>query len=88
MSAYSRSFLMKYMEEALAECYAQLRVNGITALPVGIRFPVANGYMTLSQLYLEGAALGTVIIGTTQFVIRFVASDGGTGANSSDAGSN
>jgi hypothetical protein len=74
MSAYKRSALMRYLEEALAETYAQLRVNGISGLPTGIRFPVANGYITISQIYAEGAAIGTIVIGTMSFNVIFVPS--------------
>jgi len=74
-SAYQRSAFMKYLEEALAETYAQLRVNGFSALPTGIRFPVKNGYVTISQLYTEGAAVGTIVIGTMSFTVTFVPSD-------------
>ena len=74
-SAYLRSALLKYLEEALAETYAQLRVNGISELPTGIRFPVKNGYVTLSQLYVEGAAIGTIVVGTMSFTVTFVPSD-------------
>lgn len=44
---YNRSYLLRYLEEAIAETVAQLRVNGFskTNLIRGIRFPVDNGYM-------------------------------------------
>ena len=76
-SAYQRSAFLKYLEEALAETYAQLRVNGIHELPTGIRFPVKNGYVTATQLYTEGAAIGTIVIGTLSFRITFVPSEPG-----------
>jgi hypothetical protein len=71
-SAYVRSALLKYLEEALAETYAQLRVNGISELPTGIRFPVKNGYVTISQLRVEGTAIGTIVIGTMSFNVTYV----------------
>jgi hypothetical protein len=49
---------MTYLEEALAETVAQLRVNGLHGLMTGIRLPIANGYIALQQLACEGAAIG------------------------------
>jgi hypothetical protein len=72
MSAYSRSAVMRYLEEALAESFAQLRVNGLSAVMTGIRFPVATGYMTLQALACEGAEIGTIVLGTQRFSVQFV----------------
>ena len=58
MSGYLRSALLRYLEEALAETVAQLKVNGFRGLVEGIRFPVANGYMVITDLASEGAAIG------------------------------
>jgi len=60
--AYHRSAFLKYLEEALAESYAQLRVHGIRNLPDGIRFPIKYGYVTLRAVVTE-AAIGTVLFG-------------------------
>jgi len=68
MAAYERSAFLRYLEEALAESYAQLRVNGIQGLPTGIRFPIANGYVTLSAVLAE-AAIGTVVIGGITYYV-------------------
>ena len=62
MAADHRSATLRYIEEALAEGYAQLLVNGIRGLPTAIRFPVANGYVTMQELAVEGA-IGTISIG-------------------------
>lgn len=72
MSAYSRSAIMRYLEEMLAETFAQLRVNGVQGLMTGIRFPVRNGYMTLQQLACEGAEVGKITVGTEQFSVQVV----------------
>ena len=72
MSAYSRSALMTYLEEALAETVAQLRVNGLQGLMTGIKFPIANGYISLQQLACEGAEIGTVVVGTQRFSAQFI----------------
>jgi hypothetical protein len=78
MSAYLRSALLQFLEEAMAETYAQLRVNGITALPTGIKFPVVNGYVTITALANEGAAIGTIVVGTQQFVVTFIPAQPGS----------
>jgi len=67
MSLYARSALLRYLEEALAEGYAQLRVNGLADALGAIRFPLQGGYMTVSQLLTEGQALGTITLGGTLF---------------------
>ena len=65
LSAYMRSALLKYLEEALAEGYAQLRVNGLLEAVAALRFPLTNGYVTVSQLVSEGTAIGTIVVGGT-----------------------
>jgi hypothetical protein len=64
ISGYNNLELLKYLEEALAESYAQLRVNGIKGLPAGIRFPIENGYVTLSGVLQEAAIGAAIYIGT------------------------
>jgi len=71
-SAYTRSAILQYLEEGLAETIAQLAVNGISGLITGIRFPIANGYLTLQQLACEGAAIGTITVGTQRFSVQVV----------------
>jgi hypothetical protein len=65
MSAYSRSALMRYLEEALAEGYAQLRINGLASAVEALRFPLTGGYVTVSTIGMEGAAIGTITLGGT-----------------------
>jgi len=73
LSAYGRSALLQYLEEALAESYAQLRMGGgIRGLLVGIKFPLAEGYVTISQMAGEGIAIGNITIGSAQFTVRVV----------------
>jgi hypothetical protein len=71
-SMYSRSALLLYLEEALAETGAQLYVNGVGGLLTGLRFPVANGYVTLQTMVCEGAQIGTIMVGTQQFSVQFI----------------
>ncbi len=67
MSAYSRSALLRYIEEALAEGYAQLRVNGLADALAAYRFPLQNGYLTVAQLASESGAIGAIYLGGTLF---------------------
>lgn len=69
MSAYSRSALLRYTEEALAEGYGQLRVNGLLKAVGAFRFPLKEGYITISQLASEGKAIGTIVLGGTLFYV-------------------
>jgi hypothetical protein len=62
MKAYAKSQLCRYIEEALAESYAQVQVNGLRALPEGLKFPVTHGYVTVSRVIGE-AAIGTITYG-------------------------
>lgn len=73
ISAYTRSAILRYLEESLAESFAQIRVNGLGHLLTGIRFPVSNGYLTLQQLACEGAELGKIVFGTERFSVQFIA---------------
>lgn len=44
IKGYAKSQFLRYVEEALAETYAQLRVNGLKGLPDGIMFPLDNTF--------------------------------------------
>ena len=83
MAGYLRSALLQYLEEAMAETVAQLRVNGFSGVIEGIRFPVDNGYITISDMMSEGAAIGTITAGTQHFTVQFVA--GGAPASAPNA---
>jgi hypothetical protein len=71
MTAYEHSALCKYLEEALAESYAQVKVNGIRALPTGLRFPITNGYVKIGDLAGE-VAIGTVSYATLTYDVYLV----------------
>lgn len=72
MSSYLRSALLQYLEEAIAETVAQLRVNGLGGLLTGVKFPVANGYVSITALMSEGAAIGTIAAGAESFSVQFI----------------
>ena len=66
-SAYERSALLRYLEEAMAESFAQLKVHGVGKLITGIRFPVVNGYISVTQAAAEGVATGNIFVSGTMF---------------------
>jgi hypothetical protein len=75
MSAYERSSLLKYLEEGMAEGYAQLRVNGLAAAFKQYRFPIGDGvtgYVTASELVGEGVAIGAISFGGAMFFVYIV----------------
>jgi hypothetical protein len=74
MSAYSRSAILCYLEEGLAESVAQVSAYGVAGLLRGIRFPIANGYITLQQLSSEGIEIGTIVVGAQRFSVQIVVS--------------
>jgi len=74
MLGYQKSSFLRYVEEALAETYAQLRVNGVKGLLTGISFPVKKGYVTLSNVIREGA-LGTIVVGGVTYGVYYFANE-------------
>ena len=75
MSAYSRSALLRYLEEALAEGYGQLRVHGLADALGAHRFPLQGGYVTISQMADEGTAIGTIMLGGVLFRVSISLGD-------------
>jgi len=73
-SGYQRSFILRYLEEMLAETIALLRVKGVSKenILAGIKFPLKDAYeITLSNLRQEisGIFLGPVMVsGLTYYV--------------------
>ena len=72
-SGYEHSSFLRYLEEALAETYSQLRVNGFAGLPTGIAFPVRERYVTVSAVIKEGA-IGTVVVGGVTYGVYYATS--------------
>jgi hypothetical protein len=70
-SGFRKSQFLRYLDEALAETYAQLNVKGITGLPSGIQFRVKTGYVTLSGVATE-TAIGTVVLGGITYGVYVV----------------
>ncbi|WP_438854382.1 hypothetical protein [Agromyces sp. M3QZ16-3] len=78
MTLYKKSYILRGLEEALAETVAQLRVHGIKGLPTGLMFPIKNGYLsvsTLGQAAQLGAeiALGTVVVAGYSYTVYWIA---------------
>jgi hypothetical protein len=75
MASYSKSYLLRYLEEALAQTFALLKGNGfsIDNALTGIRFPVTHGYVTVVKLGEEarGILLGPVTVGGLVFNVVF-----------------
>lgn len=72
---YNKSYLLRYLEEMLAETFAQLKVKGITSknLFEGLQFPVSNGYVTITAMKAEagGLLLGPITVGGQVFNVIF-----------------
>lgn len=47
--------------------YGQLRVHGFAKALGALRFPLSNGYVTISQLAGEGVAIGAITLGGVLF---------------------
>ena len=62
IDAYARSWLLRYLEETLAEGFAQLRANGVLSTFKALYFPITEGYVTLSQVITEGTVIGTITL--------------------------
>jgi hypothetical protein len=63
VNSYNRSYVLRYLEEALAETIAQLRANGVSpnSLYQGVRFPLRTPqYVTIAGL---GTEVGATLLG-------------------------
>lgn len=72
---YNRSYLLRYLEEALCETIAQLRVKGINTANFleGVRFPVNYGYVSVVNIQAEGRGmlLGPINVGGQIFNVWY-----------------
>jgi hypothetical protein len=75
INGYQRSAFLQYLEEALAQGYGNLRVRGLSDALGSCRFPIANGYVTVSQLQAEGFAIGRIMLGGSAFWITLKLGD-------------
>lgn len=83
INGYAKSFLLRYLEEALAETVAQVGTYGLKNVLIGIKFPVKEGYVTLASMGTEagGIFLGPINAGGMSYRVYFspkVENDGKT----------
>jgi hypothetical protein len=69
-AGYERSHLYRYLEEALAEANAQLRVRGLKGLPDAMVFPLEGPDPYVSLTRVVGEALGaTIVVGGITYAV-------------------
>jgi hypothetical protein len=74
-NSYLQSYILRYLEEALAETFAQVKGNGWHSFFKGISFPFGeNGYVTLASMGNEakGILLGPISVGGMIFNVYFI----------------
>lgn len=63
ISGYARSALLRYLEEAMAETYAQMRARGVRGVVTGITFLLENGYLSIAEInVMQGVFLGVIVV--------------------------
>ncbi len=74
-NSYSKSYVLRYLEEALAQTVAEISVYGIGKQQIlnGISFPVKNGYVTVTKMSIKatGVLLGPINVGGTIYKVYF-----------------
>jgi len=70
---YNRSYLLRYLEEAIAQSNALLHTRGLGGALEAIRFPVKNGYVTVAKMGTEasGLLLGPINVGGAAYQAFF-----------------
>ena len=72
---YNRSYILRYLEEALAETVAQVGVKGwqVKNVVEGLRFPVERGYLAVGDRSQEarGLLLGPITVGGMTFNVWY-----------------
>jgi hypothetical protein len=66
ISGYSRLYLLKYLEEAMAQGYAATRTRGLSGIWEGIAFPVKNGYVSIADFTGSLGYAGVIALGPIQ----------------------
>jgi hypothetical protein len=75
-SGYQKSYILRYLEEALAETYAQCRVYGLGKefILKGLKFPLGSHYeITIAQLgaELRGIVMGPIAAGGLTYMVAY-----------------
>jgi hypothetical protein len=76
-NSYSQSYILRYLEEALAETVSLVRGHGVSGLIGGLTFPVKNGYVTITKMGNEiaGIFMGPINIGGVVYKAIYVEQD-------------
>jgi LysM repeat protein len=78
-AAYYRSALLAYIEEAMAESVALLAGRGLSwqNFIAAVKFPLGGGYshITISALFAEGNAIGTILTGGLALIVSLTNKD-------------
>ncbi|MCA9665187.1 MAG: hypothetical protein KC503_06350 [Myxococcales bacterium] len=74
---FQRSTALRYIEEALAEAVAQLRVNGLRGLPRALRHPMQPYYRIKVGRLLGEVALGALTLAGVTYAVKIVCDDAG-----------
>lgn len=67
MTAYLRSAWVQYLEEVIAEAHAGFYEKGLGEALLSVKFPIKNGYVTISQLAEEFIALTNIVVGGLKY---------------------
>ena len=73
-NSYLKSHLLRYIEEMLAETFAQVRANNWRRIFEGVKFPVGEeGYVTVAKMGVEatGILLGPINVSGMVFNVYF-----------------
>ncbi len=72
-NSYLKSYILRYLEEALAETVGQIKGNGWRNFFVGVRFPINKGYVTFAKMGTEvtGTFLGPINVGGITYNVYY-----------------
>jgi hypothetical protein len=67
ITGYTRLYLLQYLEEAMAQGYAAVRMRGLAGVWEGITFPIRGRYVSIANFAASGkyisAVAGMVVLG-------------------------
>lgn len=69
LTTYHRVAFLKYLEEVLAEGYAQFKMHGLLEAGKVYRFPINGDYLTVADLKQDGAFIGTILLAGRQYYV-------------------
>ena len=77
-NSYLQSFILRYLEEALAETVSQVRGNGWRKFFLGVKFPLGvpgiEAYVSIEKIGMEalGILMGPITVGGMTYYVRVV----------------